>query len=469
MSPSKLNREDGLKVFFINYSDLDGRFDPLYYFSVNNLSIVNKTRYPVKKLSEVIEMQRGRFGHRPRNEPRFYGGEYPFIQTGDIVRASQSNGQITYSQTLNELGLKASRLFSKPIVVVTIAANIGDTAILDYPACFPDSLIGMTPKSNELTLEYINLYFKFIKTYLEDLAPQSAQKNINYQQLSPVPIVIPPSEIQHRAVQIYQTALILRQQKEQQAQALLAGIDVYLLVELGISLYLHNNSQENRMFTVPFCEVSGNRLDANYHQDKSVKAALDGSYYDLFKIKEKCTFLSGYAFSSNDYIESLGCYLVTIKNISKNLIDLSNCTYLPAFFYEKYNRFKIEKNDLVFAMTGATIGKVGIFEQDTKALLNQRNGILRSDKMNTYYLMNLLNTALYQNIILKNSVGGAQPNISETAILNLLIPLPPIEKQNEIAGYIANIRNQAKQLQTEAAQILTDAKAKVELLILGEA
>ena len=386
MSPSKLNREDGLKIFFINHSDVDGRLDPLYYFSVNNLNIVNNTRYPVKKLSEVIEMQRGRFGHRPRNEPRFYGGEYPFIQTGDIVRASQSNGQITYSQTLNELGLKTSRLFSKPIVVITIAANIGDTTILDYPACFPDSLIGMTPKTNELTLEYINLYFKFIKTYLEDLAPQSAQKNINYQQLSPVPIVVPPLEIQQRTVQIYQAALIERQQKEQQAQSLLAGIDAYLLAELGITLPQQDNSLEKRMFTAPFSTVIGGRLDSNYYQDKAVKIALDSSSYDLLKIKEKCTFLSGYAFSSDDYIESLGCYLVTIKNISKNLIDLSNSTFLPTYFYDEYNRFKIEKNDLVFAMTGATIGKVGIFEQDTKALLNQRNGILRSDKMNTYYL-----------------------------------------------------------------------------------
>ena len=80
----------------------------------------------------------------------------------------------------------------------------------------------------------------------------------------------------------------------------------------------------------------------------------------------------------------------------------------------------------------------------------------------------MLNTALYQNLILKNSVGGAQPNISETAIINLHIPLPPIEKQNEIANHIASMRNQAKQLQTEAAQTLADTKAEVERMILGE-
>ena len=160
--------------------------------------------------------------------------------------------------------------------------------------------------------------------------------------------------------------------------------------------------------------------------------------------------------------------MVTIKNISKNQVDLSNATYLPTYFYDDFSRFRIKKNDLVFAMTGATIGKVGIFENDTKALLNQRNGIIRSDEMDTYFLMNLLNTSIYQKLILKNSVGGAQPNISETAITNLPIPLPPIEKQNEIAAHISQIRAQAKQLQADAAQVLDSAKAEIERMILGE-
>ncbi len=167
-------------VFFVNFADLQGRLDPLFYNAVHVFSLT-KTSYPIQKLSEVINMQRGRFGHRPRNDPKFYDGQYPFIQTGDVVKASQNNEAITYTQTLNELGLKTSRLFDENILVITIAANIGDTAILNYPACFPDSLIGISPKTNALTLSYLNVYFKFLKPYLDDLAPQSAQKNINYQ------------------------------------------------------------------------------------------------------------------------------------------------------------------------------------------------------------------------------------------------------------------------------------------------
>ena len=101
--------------------------------------------WPIVKLEEACKIKRGKFSHRPRNEPRFYDGKYPFIQTGDVARAH--GGKISYTQTLNDEGLSISRLFQPPVVVITIAANIGDTAVLDFPSCFPDSIIGLIPNS----------------------------------------------------------------------------------------------------------------------------------------------------------------------------------------------------------------------------------------------------------------------------------------------------------------------------------
>jgi len=105
--------------------------------------------WSVKKLKKVTEkIERGKFSHRPRNDPKFYDGKYPFIQTGDV---ESSNGRITtFSQTLNELGLSVSKLFPKNTIVITIAANIGSTAITTFPVCFPDSLIGISAKNINL-------------------------------------------------------------------------------------------------------------------------------------------------------------------------------------------------------------------------------------------------------------------------------------------------------------------------------
>ncbi len=487
MSPFKLKRQDGLKVFFINFSDIDGRFDPLYYYSVNNLGIVNHTRYPVKKLSEVIEMQRGRFGHRPRNEPRFYGGEYPFIQTGDIVRASQTNGKITYSQTLNELGLKTSRLFSEPVVVITIAANIGDTAILDYPACFPDSLIGMTPKTNELTIEYINLYFKFIKSYLEDLAPQSAQKNINYQQLSPVPIVVPPLEIQQHVVQIYHTALIERQEKEQQAQALLAGINAYLLAELGITLPQQNNSLEKRMFRVNSREVLGGRFDPKLYDTTTtgLKKAITASLFNKIPLRQLLT-QSVAGDWGKDIDEEVGdgyqkCLVIRSTEFDNQFnlnLDGSRVKY-RLIASDKLRRINIQENDLLIEKSGGSpdqpVGRVALV---TAEYINQEslcfsNFIHKIHVDETVicpaYLFNYLKTmhSIKLTDAMQSQTNGIR-NLIMSSFLNQLIILPPLQQQKQIASKIESVRNQAKQLQTEASQILADAKAEVERMILGE-
>jgi type I restriction enzyme M protein len=145
--------------------------------------------WPTVPLEKICEIQRGKFSHRPRNDPRFYGGKYPFIQTGDVVRAN--GGKITFTQTLNEEGLSVSKLFQPPIVVVTIAANIGDTAVLDFPSCFPDSVVGLIPKPGT-DARYLEVIMRTKKQYLNDIAPQAAQKNINIEILKTLEIPFPP-------------------------------------------------------------------------------------------------------------------------------------------------------------------------------------------------------------------------------------------------------------------------------------
>jgi type I restriction enzyme M protein len=75
------------------------------------------SNHPLQKLEEISEIKRGRFTHRPRNDPRFFGGVYPFIQMGDVVHAIAS--KVSFKQTLNEEGLAVSKLFQPPVVLIT--------------------------------------------------------------------------------------------------------------------------------------------------------------------------------------------------------------------------------------------------------------------------------------------------------------------------------------------------------------
>jgi type I restriction enzyme S subunit len=150
-----------------------------------------------KKLGEIGELQRGKSKHRPRNDPKLFGGEYPFIQTGDVARASDYVED--FSQTLSEFGYNQSKLFPIGTVCITIAANIADTAILKFPCCFPDSVVGFVPFEESMSSEFVHYYINTIKNDLEHYAPATAQKNINLKILNEVLVPVPPL-VEHNVI-----------------------------------------------------------------------------------------------------------------------------------------------------------------------------------------------------------------------------------------------------------------------------
>jgi type I restriction enzyme S subunit len=150
-------------------------------------------------LSQIGSLDRGKSRHRPRDDERLYGGPYPFIQTGDVKR---SRGRVTsHTQTYSDLGLQQSRLWPEHTLCITIAANIAETGILTYPACFPDSVVGFNCNPDLVRVEYVELFLRTAKNELSRLAPATGQKNINLEVLAAVAIAIPPIREQQRIVE----------------------------------------------------------------------------------------------------------------------------------------------------------------------------------------------------------------------------------------------------------------------------
>jgi len=149
-----------------------------------------KRNWPRARLAEIGELGRGKSRHRPRNDPRLYGGTYPFIQTGDVA---QSGGTIhAHTQTYSAFGLAQSKLWPAGTVCITIAANIADTAILSYPTCFPDSVVGFVANPLRCLPQFVKWWIDVIRTELEAFAPATAQKNINLAVLNNVELELPP-------------------------------------------------------------------------------------------------------------------------------------------------------------------------------------------------------------------------------------------------------------------------------------
>ena len=155
--------------------------------------------WEVKKLKDISSIQRGKFSHRPRNDERYYNGNYPFVQTSDVVES------VFYlrnaSQSLNDLGASVSRSFPCNTIIITIAANIGYVALTTYEVFFPDSLIGINANEEIILPPYLLLQLMGYKTILDAQATESAQKNINYSNLMPLQILY-PSDIKEQKILI---------------------------------------------------------------------------------------------------------------------------------------------------------------------------------------------------------------------------------------------------------------------------
>jgi type I restriction enzyme S subunit len=172
-----------------------------YEYYRDRLLTFEKGEAEWKPLGEVaLDFGRGKSKHRPRNDPKLYGGNTPFIQTGDIRNASHIIE--TYSQAYSEIGLKQSKLWPKGTLCITIAANIAETSILGFDACFPDSVIGFVANPEKTTSGYVEYLLSSLKTKLEEMGQGSAQSNINLGTFKSLRLPFPPLEEQARIVAI---------------------------------------------------------------------------------------------------------------------------------------------------------------------------------------------------------------------------------------------------------------------------
>ncbi len=153
-------------------------------------------RWLRRKLEDVATLQRGRFSPRPRNNPIFFGGKFPFIQTGDV---DLSDGYIReYKQTLNERGFAVSKMFPVGTLVISIAANIGGVGMLTFDSCMTDSLVGIQGKNGEADNRFLYFVLRHLRPYLQSIAPHMAQANLSIALLGPVEISLPPLAEQHK-------------------------------------------------------------------------------------------------------------------------------------------------------------------------------------------------------------------------------------------------------------------------------
>ena len=152
------------------------------------------------------------------------------------------------------------------------------------------------------------------------------------------------------------------------------------------------------------------------------------------KLGEVCQFKNGFAFKSSLFKES-GLPIIRIGNIIGNSISMRDMAFFDPKDYKKGKplSYFISKGDILIAMSGATTGKIGYYDNEELAYLNQRVGkfIPNPITLNNRFLYHFLLTQ--SDYFYRLSLGGAQPNLSSDDLMErVLIPIPPLHVQQEI-------------------------------------
>ena len=182
-------------------------------------------------------------------------------------------------------------------------------------------------------------------------------------------------------------------------------------------------------------ELLENTICSLNGKDYNKKVIICGDEYELKKIGDICESQNGYAFKTEDY-KKIGIPLITITHIKNEQIQFNNNNFIEE--NSKYDKYKLEKNDIVISLTGKKpkLCSIAINNTNDKLYLNQRCALLRNFKgINhtnaNYYFVSIFNGFIMNYINETIGNGSNQENVSLTDILNIKIPIPKSNKKTK--------------------------------------
>lgn len=456
---------DNNKVFIVQRSEIEGRLDPkmaLYNRKVQN------SLYPKVKLKDVL-VCKPQYGASEPGVPRSSIKEPRYIRITDI----DENGLISH----DELGATAKIIENKyilcenDILIARSGATVGKAYIHKpalYDCFFAGYLIRFIINTDKALPEYIFTYTQLnaYKEWVNAIQRPSGQPNINSEEYQSLEIPLPNIERQQVIVDVIKSAYLQKKQKESEAKQLLDNVDAYILNELGITLPEIKTDLKNRIFKVNRSELE-ERLDPTVYKD-GIK--LISNNYDNVKLSSVAYVNPTGTFKGKDIETPISFMpMESIDEVYSEVSKLENTTIENASGFTKF-----KEGDLLWAKITPCMqnGKSAIAKNLTNGLgcgstefFVMRN---KDERLAIEYLHVILHMKCVRETAMLYFGGSAgQQRVSSAFLENFNLPLPPKDKQIEIANHIYTIRQKAKALQEEGKVLLEEAKRKVESMIIG--
>ncbi len=447
---------------------LEGRIDPSWYDYLNSLV---KFRYPILSLKKLL------LGS-PQYGANEIGIERESIEQPRYIRITDINEFGELEDILGKTAIISEEKYflkTNDLLIARSGNTVGKSYLhktVNYECFFAGYMIRFKIDSSKVLPDYIFTFTQtnIYKLWVNAIQRSTGQPNINAEEYKSLGIPVPNTEIQAKIVNIYSQAHETKRQKEAQAKVLLESIDAYLLEKLGI--ILPEKEEIKPSFFTRFKSLQGERFDPFYHKIyfQRLINAINKSKYKVYKLGDEIKEINYGASFSNEYVEN-GVPLLRIKDLRRNEIVIDKIVYLPESARNLLGNSFVKTNDFLISRSG-TIGVVSIVPKNIDGFafgsfmikFNLKENSLLDRNFLSYYL----NCKLLIELIEREKIGAVQGNITIPIIKSILVPIPPLPIQKEIADHITNIRQQAKTLQNEAKTAIEEAKRVVEAIILGD-
>lgn len=461
------------RVFILQKSELEKRLDPFFY--VPELLELEKkvlAKKPKKLRDYVVSISSGATPKTTESELYYAEKEngIPFLRVQNLsptgvlefedckyINHETHNGMLKRSQvSAGDLLVKITGVGRMAVASVAPEGFIGN---INQHVC----VIKTGSKEISETLA------AFLNSDIgEKLASRRSaggtRPALDYPALLSIPIIE-----DNRILRITKKVIDQKQKNEAEAEKLLSSIDDYLLKELGIKLpEPSENSLKNRIFTRTLSDIVNKRIDPFFHQDKFINnlIAISKGNYPVKQLRE---IISGNLIKGSlpKQDEKEGeCSVVQINSISADGTITLDDLLTAKNIFSKQQKLKI--GDVLVVITGATIGKIAFWNYKGDYFLGgdivkfQTNSL--SDNAFVYHF---LRCSLMQTEIKRNITGATNGHLAPEDISHLPIPVPPLDRQKEIANHITEIRSKAQQLKDKTKELLKKASEEIEEILLG--
>ena len=461
MSEFKLSDEiNNDKIFLINFNELTTQWSPTFYHKerLKYLNIFQSENYKfnVARLNKIINIS-------SKKSIAFKVNKY-------IGMANIESNTGKYLSSEKDKGKGDCSLFNKGDVLFgKLRPYLNKVYLAEFDGgCTTEFIVMNSLDESIISNRFLSIFLLLdcVVNQTKHMMTGNTLPRLQTFDIENLIIPIPRKDIQQNIIDMMEKAHLSKKQKEQQAKELLESIDTYLLDELGITLPEIDNSLEKRIFEVKLSDISGIRFDPDYKSKIDNLTNLTWKY-PLSDLKD--LMIGSAQYGANETAQEHKAENVRYIRIT----DIDEIGLLKEYSIKTANnildQYILNYNDILFARSGS-VGRCYIHKNiENKAIFAGYliRFILDDKKINLDYFFYYCHSSIYKYWVSAIERPAVQSNINSEEYKSLKVPIPPLEKQNEIAEHIQNIRDKAKQLKLEAVQDLENAKTEVEKMILG--